>query len=170
MKNTHPHIVWDTQAIERRKRDAFGAWVTFFFIVPIILIGLIVFVPKLRVEFPLAIGLLGIVAASKEYRAYKALATLADIDTAHFLNLIRGYGINHEFGWEEISAEGEIKQWISFYRFIKNDDGDIERQDIATSSISVNGEFSIKGISKYISENFSKEGRKDIKYFIDYAK
>lgn len=161
----------DKKAILKKYQDAFGAWVTFMFLFPALLITIMIVAPGFPVIVPVIGGIISVLTSRKNwklYQVFKDLNKLPEIIPAtEFLNMLRSVQIGYDLTWEEIQAEGETQYSINFYRWelVVDEEGieTYEKRPLLSSLIRYNGTFSLKGIIPFIEildkipEEYSRE-------------
>ena len=169
----------DKKAILKKYQDSFGAWVTFMFLLPVLLITIMVVAPGFPIIVPIIGGILSVMTSRKNwklYQVFKDLNKLPEIISAtEFLNMLRSVQIGYDLKWEEIQEEGETQYSIEFYRWepVIDEEG-IEtyvKKFLLSSPIKYNGAFSLKGIIPFIEifdkipEEYSEE--KLLLFYVD---
>lgn len=153
----------DKKGILKKYQDAFGAWVTFMFLIPGMLMTLMIVAPNFPVIVPVIGGILSVLTSRKNWKLYQVFRDLNKlseiIPATEFLNMLRSVQIGYNLTWEEIQAEGETQYYIEFYRWesVVDEEG-VEtyiKRPLLSSSIRYNGTFSLKGIIPFI-ELFDK--------------
>jgi hypothetical protein len=148
----------DKDRVEKEYRDNQGAWITMFFVIPMILIGIMILAPDFPVIVSIFGGVISVVGSRKSWKALKTLKSLRglpEIISGHeVLNLLR----SAQIGYEVTSTGGEKRpQAIRFYEWVMVvDEEGISRAEMKTLwsyAMDYTMVFSIKGILPFIDEN-----------------
>ncbi len=167
------------KAILKKYQDSFGAWVTFMFLFPGLLITIMVVAPDFPVIVPVIGGIISVLTSRKNwklYKVYRDLNTLSEeISATPFLNMLSSIHIGYNLKWEKTQAEGEPQYYIEFYRWepVVDEEG-VEtyiKKSLLSSPIKYSGIFSLKGIIPFI-ETFDKipeeySGEKLLLFYVD---
>jgi hypothetical protein len=168
------YVKLNKSRIEKEYRDVQGAWVTMFFVIPMILIGIMILAPDFPVIVPIFGGVISVVGSRKSWKALKALKPLRglpEVISGHeILNLLR----NAQIGYEVTSTKDEERpQSIRFYEWVMVvDEEGISRAEMKTlSSYAMNYTmiFSIKGILPFIDENKVPENYRGLFKVLKYV-
>lgn len=174
------------KAILKKYQDSFGAWVTFMFLFPGLLITIMVVAPDFPVIIPVIGGIISVLISRKNWTLYRVYADLTDypetVPSTEFLNMLSSVGIGYSLKWEEPKEDEDqstkkdgqkvFLYYIEFYRWepVIDEEGiaTYVKRSLMTSPIkygeglSLNGIIPLKGIIPFIPfervpENYSKE-------------